>query len=43
MHLQSSTLKLDESGKSYHIQQAEQIRYRAAWAAANHQRSSRVS
>jgi alkanesulfonate monooxygenase SsuD/methylene tetrahydromethanopterin reductase-like flavin-dependent oxidoreductase (luciferase family) len=44
MHLQSSTLKLDESGKPFHIQQAEQIRaYRAAWAAANHQRSPRVS
>jgi alkanesulfonate monooxygenase SsuD/methylene tetrahydromethanopterin reductase-like flavin-dependent oxidoreductase (luciferase family) len=44
MHLQSSTLKLDESGKPFHIQQAEQIRaYRAAWAAAGHQRSARVS
>jgi alkanesulfonate monooxygenase SsuD/methylene tetrahydromethanopterin reductase-like flavin-dependent oxidoreductase (luciferase family) len=44
MHLQSSTLKLDESGKPFHIQQAEQIRaYRAAWAAADHQRSARVS
>jgi alkanesulfonate monooxygenase SsuD/methylene tetrahydromethanopterin reductase-like flavin-dependent oxidoreductase (luciferase family) len=44
VHLQSSTLKLDESGKPFHIQQAEQIRaYRAAWAAAGHQRSPRVS
>jgi len=44
MHLQSSTLKFDESGKPFHIQQAEQIRaYRAAWAAAGHQRSPRVS
>ena len=32
MNLQSSTLKIDESGKPFHIQQAEQIRlYRAAW------------
>jgi alkanesulfonate monooxygenase SsuD/methylene tetrahydromethanopterin reductase-like flavin-dependent oxidoreductase (luciferase family) len=44
MHLQSSTLKFDESGKPFHIQQAEQIRaYRAAWDAAGHQRSPRVS
>jgi alkanesulfonate monooxygenase SsuD/methylene tetrahydromethanopterin reductase-like flavin-dependent oxidoreductase (luciferase family) len=44
MHLQSSTLKFDESGKPFHIQQAEQIRaYRAAWAAAGHTRSPRVS
>src|ERR1039458_3736322 len=32
MNLQSSTLKIDESGKPFHVQQAEQIRlYRAAW------------
>jgi alkanesulfonate monooxygenase SsuD/methylene tetrahydromethanopterin reductase-like flavin-dependent oxidoreductase (luciferase family) len=44
MHLQSSTLKFDENGKPFHIQQAEQIRaYRAAWTAAGHQRSPRVS
>jgi alkanesulfonate monooxygenase SsuD/methylene tetrahydromethanopterin reductase-like flavin-dependent oxidoreductase (luciferase family) len=44
MNLQSSTLKFDESGKPFHIQQAEQIRaYRAAWAQAGHQRSPRVS
>jgi alkanesulfonate monooxygenase SsuD/methylene tetrahydromethanopterin reductase-like flavin-dependent oxidoreductase (luciferase family) len=44
MHLQSSTLKFDESGKPFHIQQAEQIRaFRAAWAAAGHRRSPRVS
>jgi alkanesulfonate monooxygenase SsuD/methylene tetrahydromethanopterin reductase-like flavin-dependent oxidoreductase (luciferase family) len=44
MHLQSSTLKFDESGKPFHIQQAEQIRaYRAAWTVAGHQRSPRVS
>jgi alkanesulfonate monooxygenase SsuD/methylene tetrahydromethanopterin reductase-like flavin-dependent oxidoreductase (luciferase family) len=44
MHLQSSTLKFDESGKPFHIQQAEQIRaYRTAWAAAGHKRTPRVS
>jgi alkanesulfonate monooxygenase SsuD/methylene tetrahydromethanopterin reductase-like flavin-dependent oxidoreductase (luciferase family) len=44
MHLQSSTLKFDEGGKPFHIQQAEQIRaYRAAWGAAGHQRGPRVS
>jgi alkanesulfonate monooxygenase SsuD/methylene tetrahydromethanopterin reductase-like flavin-dependent oxidoreductase (luciferase family) len=44
MNLQSSTLKFDESGKAFHIQQAEQIRaYRAAWAEAGHQRTPRVS
>jgi len=44
MHLQSSTLKFDESGKPFHVQQAEQIRsYRAAWASAGHQRMPRVS
>lgn len=44
MNLQSSTLKFDESGKPFHIQQAEQIRaYRAAWAAARHTRTPRVS
>ncbi|HXV28958.1 MAG TPA: LLM class flavin-dependent oxidoreductase, partial [Sinorhizobium sp.] len=44
MHLQSSTLKFDESGKPFHIQQAEQIRaFRAAWAAAGHKRTPRVS
>ena len=44
MNLQSSTLKFDESGKPFHIQQAEQIRaYRAAWAQAGHQRTPRVS
>ena len=44
MNLQSSTLKFDESGKPFHIQQAEQIRaYRAAWTAAGHTRSPRVS
>ena len=44
MNLQSSTLKFDESGKPFHIQQAEQIRaYRAAWAQAGHQRTPRIS
>jgi alkanesulfonate monooxygenase SsuD/methylene tetrahydromethanopterin reductase-like flavin-dependent oxidoreductase (luciferase family) len=44
MNLQSSTLKFDESGKPFHIQQAEQIRiYREAWKAAGHEREPRVS
>ena len=44
MNLQSSTLKIDESGKPFHVQQAEQIRlYKAAWAAAGHKRTPRVS
>ncbi len=44
MNLQSSTLKTDESGKPFHIQQAEQIRlFRAAWAEAGHPGTPRVS
>ena len=44
MHLQSSTLKFDESGKPFHIQQAEQIRlYKEAWKKAGHKREPRVS
>ena len=44
MNLQSSTLKIDESGKPFHVQQAEQIRlYRKAWAEAGHTRTPRVS
>ncbi len=44
MNLQSSTLKIDESGKPFHVQQAEQIRaYRAAWQTAGHARTPRVS
>ncbi len=44
MNLQSSTLKADESGEPFHIQQARQIRaYREAWAAAGHARTPRVS
>jgi len=44
MHLQSSTLKIDESGKPFHVQQAEQIRlFKAAWKEAGHARTPRVS
>jgi len=44
MNLQSSTLKNDESGLPFHIQQAEQIRtFREAWKAAGHEREPRVS
>lgn len=44
MNLQSSTLKTDESGKPFHVQQAEQIRaFRKAWKAADHNRTPRVS
>jgi alkanesulfonate monooxygenase SsuD/methylene tetrahydromethanopterin reductase-like flavin-dependent oxidoreductase (luciferase family) len=44
MNLQSSTLKNDESGKPFHIQQADQIRvFREAWKAAGHTREPRVS
>jgi alkanesulfonate monooxygenase SsuD/methylene tetrahydromethanopterin reductase-like flavin-dependent oxidoreductase (luciferase family) len=44
MNLQSSTLKFDEGGEPFHIQQAKQIRaYRAAWKAAGRTRIPRVS
>jgi alkanesulfonate monooxygenase SsuD/methylene tetrahydromethanopterin reductase-like flavin-dependent oxidoreductase (luciferase family) len=44
MNLQSSTLKEDESGKPFHVQQADQIRaYKEAWKKAGHPRESRVS
>ncbi|AGT08300.1 LLM class flavin-dependent oxidoreductase [Paracoccus aminophilus] len=44
MHLQSSTLKTDETGEPFHIQQANQIRaYRAAWKEAGHAHAPRVS
>src|SRR5271167_2845926 len=44
VNLQSSTLKFDESGEPFHIQQAAQIRaYRAAWKEAGHARTPRVS
>src|SRR5262249_54311172 len=43
-NLQSSTLKDDETGQPFHIQQADQIRtYRAAWKEAGHTREPRVS
>lgn len=44
MNLQSSTLKDDENGQPFHVQQAEQIRlFKEAWKAAGHKRQPRVS
>lgn len=44
MNLQSSTLKNDETGEPFHVQQAAQIRaYREAWKEAGHTRTPRVS
>ena len=44
MNLQSSTLKWDETGEPFHVQQAAQIRiFRAAWKEAGHTRAPRVS
>jgi alkanesulfonate monooxygenase SsuD/methylene tetrahydromethanopterin reductase-like flavin-dependent oxidoreductase (luciferase family) len=44
MNLQSSTLKDDETGEPFHVQQAAQIRaYRIAWKEAGHVREPRVS
>ena len=44
MHLQSSTLKDDESGEPLHVQQRKQIEaYRAAWQDAGHAGEPRVS
>jgi alkanesulfonate monooxygenase SsuD/methylene tetrahydromethanopterin reductase-like flavin-dependent oxidoreductase (luciferase family) len=44
MNLQSSTLKYDETGEPFHVQQAEQIRtFRAAWKEAGHAHEPRVS
>jgi len=44
MNLQSSTLKDDETGEPFHVQQADQIRaYREAWKEAGHTRQPRVS
>ncbi|MFZ0839570.1 MAG: LLM class flavin-dependent oxidoreductase [Xanthobacteraceae bacterium] len=44
MNLQSSTLKNDETGQPFHLQQAEQIRtFRTAWKEAGHTREPRVS
>ncbi len=44
MNLQSSTLKNDETGEPFDVQQAAQIRaYREAWKEAGHARTPRVS
>ncbi len=44
VNLQSSTLKDDETGEPFHVQQATQIRaYRDAWKEAGHTRTPRVS
>ena len=44
MNLMSSTLKTDETGEPFHVQQAKQIRiFREAWAEAGHKREPRVS
>jgi alkanesulfonate monooxygenase SsuD/methylene tetrahydromethanopterin reductase-like flavin-dependent oxidoreductase (luciferase family) len=44
MNLQSSTLKNDETGEPFHVQQAAQIRaFRTAWKEAGHTRQPRVS
>jgi len=44
MNLQSSTLKNDETGEPFHVQQAAQVRaYREAWKEAGHTRTPRVS
>jgi alkanesulfonate monooxygenase SsuD/methylene tetrahydromethanopterin reductase-like flavin-dependent oxidoreductase (luciferase family) len=44
MNLQSSTLKFDETGEPFHVQQAAQIRvFRDAWKEAGHARTPRVS
>jgi alkanesulfonate monooxygenase SsuD/methylene tetrahydromethanopterin reductase-like flavin-dependent oxidoreductase (luciferase family) len=44
MNLMSSTLVFDETGKPFHVQQAEQIRaFKDAWTAAGHTRTPRVS
>src|SRR5579862_1905537 len=44
MNLQSSTLKFDETGEPFHIQQAAQIRgFRAAWKQAGDSRTPRIS
>jgi len=44
MNLQSSTLKADETGEPFHVQQARQIRvYKEAWQAAGHAHTPRVS
>ncbi len=44
MNLMSSTLKEDESGEPFHVQQRKQIeKFHAAWADAGHERRPRVS
>src|SRR5699024_11041442 len=44
MNLMSSTLKADETGEPFHVQQARQIRaFRAAWQEAGHPGTPRVS
>ncbi|MPZ53059.1 MAG: LLM class flavin-dependent oxidoreductase [Acidimicrobiia bacterium] len=44
MNLQSSTLKDDETGEPFHVQQAKQIAaYREAWEVAGHTREPRIS
>jgi alkanesulfonate monooxygenase SsuD/methylene tetrahydromethanopterin reductase-like flavin-dependent oxidoreductase (luciferase family) len=44
MNLQASTLKDDETGQPFHVQQAAQIRaFRDAWKEAGHAREPRVS
>jgi alkanesulfonate monooxygenase SsuD/methylene tetrahydromethanopterin reductase-like flavin-dependent oxidoreductase (luciferase family) len=44
LNLQASTLKNDETGEPFHVQQAAQIRaFRAAWKEAGHTREPRVS
>ena len=43
-NLQSSTLKDDETGQPFHVEQAEQIRaFRTAWKEVGHAREPRVS
>ncbi len=44
MNLQSSTLKNNETGEPFHIQQAAQIKaYRSVWKEAGHEREPRAS
>ena len=44
MNLQSSTLKDDETGEPFHVQQADQLRaYKAAWKEAGHAHAPRTS
>lgn len=44
MNLMSSTLKTDETGEPFHVQQRKQIEaFRQAWTEAGHEREPRVS